>query len=205
MSSSDHRGVPQGNAAIIAAIIGAVIGAVATIFAAFIGVRTERIEIIFPTQVAINRTPTDAVNATQAPKGETGTAQPNVGIPVEEMPVIEGTYAYKTDTMIRGEKYPQALLFPQSRIVIRLLQKYQTLTMKVSVDDRAGLGGFKHIWIRDHNGNVLFEGDAKPVLEPLAIEVDVSHAEYVEIDDIDYNGQTAEYVRWIDIRFFPKK
>jgi hypothetical protein len=76
--------------------------------------------------------------------------------------------------------------------------------MKVSVDDKAGLGGYKHFWVKDHKGNTLYESDAKPAIQPLNVEVDIGYAEYIEINALDYNGQTLIYVRWIDVRFISK-
>ena len=125
------------------------------------------------------------------------------GKPLEAMNVLEGKWTRRPNTVIREVKYPNALYFNDERIVVRLLKKYKTLTMKVGVDDAAGLRGWKRFWIKDHEGTVLFEGKAMPNVEPVNVEVDIGRADWIEVNALDYNSQTPEFVRWINVGFIP--
>ncbi len=128
----------------------------------------------------------------------------SAGKTIDEMAVIDGTWTRKPDTVIREKKYPDALYFNNEKIVVRLLQNYKKLTMKVGVDDQAGLKGSKRFWIRDHKGNSLFEAKAYPNAVPINVDLDISRADLIEINALDYNTETPIYIRWIDVRFLQK-
>jgi hypothetical protein len=231
MSTTDHRGVLEP----IAIIIGAVIGACAVITAAAIPLffNVAKVSLVTnatPTQsvgadalgvgsglpvpqptytLLPTYTPYPTftpIRVVVTPKPVIVTATPTLGAgtPLEQMTIIEGTLTRKSDTVIRGEKYPQAL-YCGDTMVVRLLQKYKTLMMKVAVDDKAGLGQARFN-ILDHNQKTLFADWIKAVLEPVVVEVDVSYAEYITmgpVSSID-DRPTSTFLRCIDGSFLPK-
>ncbi len=129
-------------------------------------------------------------------------AAPPSGIPLTDMTILKNTYTLKPNTIIRGIKYPVAYYFPDEYIYVKLLKEYKIFKMSVGVDDEAGLRGNKIFRVKDDKGNVLIEGKAEPLKDPIIVEVNIRNYDWIEITAVDYNGQPRDFVRWINVYFY---
>lgn len=120
-----------------------------------------------------------------------------------KMPLVKGKIIPKPSTVIFGEKYSDAIYLPEEIAGFRTEKKYKKLIMQVGVQDNSEATGSKHFWIKDENG-ILYESDARVNRRPVEVEIDISNSDVIGLMNSDSNGQTHEFVRYLNIVFVPK-
>lgn len=120
-----------------------------------------------------------------------------------EMPLVKGKVFPKLNTVVFGEKYKNSIYLSEEEATFRTSKKYKKLIMMVGVQDNGDARGHKHFWIKDENGT-LSEGDVLPNRRPVLVEVDISDSDLISFSNYDANGDTSEFIRYINIIFVPK-
>jgi len=125
------------------------------------------------------------------------------GVSWVDMPSVKGKAFRRPDTTVFGDKYPNSLSFLDDTIVFRTAKKYRKLIMMIGVQDNPKADGNKHFIIKNEDG-VLLEGDVRANRRPLIVEIDVSESDLIGFTHDNYNGETQEFVRYINVIFVPK-
>ncbi len=150
-----------------------------------------------PGRATLKRRPPENTNT------ETPAPPEPKGVSWSEMPVVKGKVSRRPDTVVFGEKYPDSIYLPEEIAAFRTGQKFKKLIMKIGVQDNENASGRKHILILNENGSVR-EVDALPNRRPIEIDLDISDYDLVGFKNYDINGESAEFIRYINVTFVPK-
>lgn len=125
------------------------------------------------------------------------------GVSWSKVQKVKGEIIPKANTQVFGEKYSNSIFLPQERLTFRTAKNFKKLIMKVGIQDNPNAEGSKKFRIEDENGT-LHEGFAKVNFRAVTVEIGISNSDIITFSNYDENGQTREFVRYMNVIFVPK-